>query len=104
MDLGWRGTFHIVGLGQASEAYLGKELNSITLPEAAEIAGMIQRPGYFDPFRHPDRLRDRRNIVLLLMRQNNVISDRDYALAIEAPLTVTKTGPPAWKLPISSTW
>jgi penicillin-binding protein 1B len=92
VDLGWRGTFHIVGLGQASEAYLGKELNSITLPEAAEIAGMIQRPGYFDPFRHPDRLHDRRNIVLLLMRQNNVISDRDYALAIEAPLTVTKTG------------
>jgi penicillin-binding protein 1B len=92
VDLGWRGTFHIVGLGQASEAYLGKELNSISLPEAAEIAGMIQRPGYFDPFRHPDRLRERRNIVLLLMRQNDVINDRDYALAIEAPLTVTKTG------------
>jgi penicillin-binding protein 1B len=92
VDLGWRGTFHIVGLAQASEAYLGKELNSINLPEAAEIAGMIQRPGYFDPFRHPDRLRDRRNIVLLLMRQNNVIGDRDYELAVEAPLTVTKTG------------
>jgi penicillin-binding protein 1B len=92
VDLGWRGTFHIVGLAQASEAYLGKDLNNINLPEAAEIAGMIQRPGYFDPFRHPDRLRDRRNIVLLLMRQNNVIGDRDYELAIEAPLTVTKTG------------
>jgi len=92
VDLGWRGTFHIVGLAQASEAYLGKDLNSINVPEAAEIAGMIQRPGYFDPFRHPDRLRDRRNIVLLLMRQNNVINDRDYELAIEAPLTVTKTG------------
>src|ERR1017187_9470552 len=73
VDLGWRGTFHIVGLAQASEAYLGKDLNNINLPEAAEIAGMIQRPGYFDPFRHPDRLHDRRNIVLLLMRQNNVI-------------------------------
>ncbi len=92
VDLGWRGTFHIVGFGQASEAYLGKELNSITLPEAAEIAGMIQRPGYFDPFRHPERLRDRRNIVLYLMHQNGIITDRDYALAIEAPLTVTKTG------------
>jgi len=92
VDLGWRGTFHIVGLAQASEAYLGKEVNNINLPEAAEIAGMIQRPGYFDPFRHPDRLRDRRNIVLLLMRQNNVIGDRDYELAVEAPLTVTRTG------------
>src|SRR5664280_1222610 len=52
----------------------------------------IRDRGYFDPFRHPDRLRDRRNIVLLLMRQNEVINDRDYALASDAPLTVTKSG------------
>jgi len=92
VDLGWRGTFHIVGLAQASEAYLGKDLNSINLPEAAQLAGMIQRPGYFDPFRHPDRLKERRNIVLQLMRQNGVVNDRDYALATEAELTVNKSG------------
>ena len=92
VPLGQRGSFHIVGFGQASEAYLGKELNSITLPEAAMLAGMIQRPSYFDPFRHPERLKDRRNIVLQLMRQNNVISERDYALAVEAPLTITNAG------------
>lgn len=92
VDLGFRGTFHIVGFGQASEAYLGKDLSNITLPEAAELAGMIQRPAYFDPFRHPDRLTERRNIVLQLMKQNGVISDRDYDLAVAAPLTVAKTG------------
>ena len=92
VDLGFRGTFHIVGFGQASEAYLGKDLSSITLPEAAQLAGMIQRPGYFDPFRHPDRLRDRRNIVLQLMKQNGAISDHDYQLAVDAPLTVAKGG------------
>ncbi|MEO8373378.1 MAG: transglycosylase domain-containing protein, partial [Candidatus Solibacter sp.] len=92
VDLGMRGTFHIVGLAQASEAYLGKDLNSINLPEAAQLAGMIQRPAYFDPFRHPDRLKERRNIVLQLMRTNGVVSDRDYALATEAELTVNKTG------------
>ena len=92
MDLGMRGTFHIVGLAQASEAYLGKDLNSINLPEAAQLAGMIQRPAYFDPFRHPDRLKERRNIVLQLMRQNGVVTDRDYALATEAELTVNKSG------------
>jgi len=92
VDLGFRGTFHIVGFGQASEAYLGKELSTITLPEAAELAGLIQRPGYFDPFRHPDRLKERRNIVLKLMKENAVINDRDYQLAVDAPLTVAKTG------------
>ena len=49
---------------------------------------MIQRPAIFDPYHHPDRLKERRNIVLGLMRQNGQVSDRDYTLAIEAPLTV----------------
>ena len=56
IDLGWRGTFNIRGFGEAAEVYLGKDLSQITLPEAAELAGLIQRPGYFDPFRHPERM------------------------------------------------
>ena len=89
--LGSRGSFRIHGFGEASEAYLGKDLSQITLPEAAELAGMIQQPGAFDPYRHPDRLKERRNVVLSLMRQNGYIQDRDYALAAEAPLTVAKS-------------
>jgi len=92
IDLGWRGTYNIRGFGQAAEAYLGKDLSQINLPEAAELAGIPRSPANFDPFRHPDRLRERRNIVLGLMRTNAYISDRDYALAIEAPLTVAKGG------------
>ena len=88
--LGWRGSFRIHGFGEAAEAFLGKDLSQINLPEAAELAGIIQWPAHFDPFRHPDRLIERRNVVLGLMRQNGFIGDRDYALATEAPLTVTK--------------
>jgi len=90
IDLGYRGTFNIRGFGQAADVYLGKDLSQITMPEAAELAGMIQRPGYFDPFRHPDRLKERRNVVLSLMRANGYISDREYALALDIPLTVAK--------------
>jgi penicillin-binding protein 1B len=79
--LGWRGSFRIHGFGEAAEAYLGKDLSQITLPEAAELAGMIQRPALYDPFHHPDRLRERRNVVLSLMRQNGFINEHDYALA-----------------------
>ena len=94
IDLGWRGTFNIRGFGQAAEAYLGKDLSQITLPEAAELAGIPRSPANFDPFRHPDRLKDRRNTVLFLMRANGYISDRDYALASDAPLTVVKGARP----------
>jgi len=92
VPLGWRGSFAIHGFGEAAEVYLGKDLSQITLPEAAELAGMIQRPGIYDPYRHPDRLKERRNVVLSLMRQNDQIGDRDYALAVDTPLTVAKTG------------
>jgi len=88
--LGRRGSFSINGFGEAAEAYFGKDIRQLTLPEAAALAGMIQRPGYYNPYRNPDRVRDRRNLVLSLMRQNDDISDRDYALAVESPLSVAK--------------
>jgi penicillin-binding protein 1B len=88
--LGSRGTFRIHGFGEAAEAFLGKDLSQITVPEAAELASLPRWPAYFDPFRHPDHLRDRRNVVLGLMRQNGFINDRDYAIAVDSPLTVAK--------------
>ena len=88
--LGAHGSFQIYGFGEGAEAYFGKDLSQINLPEAAALAGMIQRPSAFDPYRHPDRLKERRNVVLGLMRQNGYISDRDYALAIQAPVVVAR--------------
>ncbi|HEY1240326.1 MAG TPA: PBP1A family penicillin-binding protein [Bryobacteraceae bacterium] len=88
--LGWRGSFEIRGFGEAAEAYFGEDLSQIRLPEAATLAGMIQRPSYFNPYKFTERTRERRNIVLTLMHQNGDISDRDYQLAIESPLTLSK--------------
>ncbi len=90
VDLGWRGTFNIRGFGQASEVYLGKDLSQITLPEAAQLAGLIQKPSIYEPFRHAERARERRNVVLGMMRTNGYISDHDYTVATETPLTVAK--------------
>jgi len=86
VDLGRRGSFAIAGFGQAAQAYLNKDIRQLDLPEAAMLAGLIQLPSYYNPFRHPERMRERRNVVLSLMRQNGFLTDREYALAIEAPL------------------
>ena len=88
--LGRRGSFSINGFGEAAEVYFGKDIRQLTLPEAATLAGMIQRPGYYNPDRNPDRVKDRRNLVLSLMRQNDDISDREYAVAVDSPLTFAK--------------
>ncbi len=87
--LGRRGTFNITGFGEASHAFFAKDLQQLTLPEAALLAGMVQRPSYYNPMRYPDRARERRNVVLTLMRQNGYISESERRAASQVPVKVT---------------
>jgi penicillin-binding protein 1B len=92
IDLGRRGSFAIRGVGEASQAYFGKDLRSLNLPEAATLAGLIQRPSFTNPIRWPDRAKARRNIVLQLMRDNGYISAKECAEASSAPMTILRGG------------
>jgi penicillin-binding protein 1B len=92
IDLGRRGSFAIKGFGEASQTYFGKDVRDLTLAEAATLAGLIQRPSYTNPVRWPERARNRRNVVLRLMRENDFISDREYAVAAAEPLVVARAG------------
>jgi penicillin-binding protein 1B len=78
VDMGQRGSFTIQGFAEASRSYFNKDLQSITLPEAALLAGIIQRPSYLSPYRHPDRAMARRNLVLDSMVETGAIT-RDHA-------------------------
>ncbi len=78
VDMGQRGSFTITGFGEAAQAYFSKDLKDITLPEAALLAGLVQRPSYLSPYRHPERAQDRRNLVLEAMVETGTIT-RDQA-------------------------
>ena len=84
--LGGHGTFSISGFGEAARAYFNKDIQRLNLTEAATLAGLIQRPSYFNPFRYPQRALDRRNVVLTLMRENKYINQAEYAQSLTAPL------------------
>ena len=84
--LGQHETFAIHGFGQAAWTYFSKDVGKLTLPEAALLAGIIQRPSYFDPVRHPDLAIARRNIVLNLMQRNGFISAAEREQAAASPL------------------
>ena len=92
VNLGRRGSFDICGFGQAARAYFGKDLKDLTLPEAALLAGLIQRPSYTNPIRWPERARARRNIVLGLMRDNGFITEKEYQEAVASPLSLAPGG------------
>jgi len=72
--LGRRGTFSLHGFGAASAAYFGKDVTGGDAARSRAARGLIQRPSYFHPLGNVDRLRERRNLVLSLMRQNGVIT------------------------------
>ena len=64
IPLGQQGSFAINGFGQAAQTYFGKDVRQLNLAECALLAGMIQHPSYLNPYRHPDRAAQRRNMVL----------------------------------------
>ncbi len=84
--LAQRGPISIIGVGAASRHYFGKDVRYLDLPESALLAGLIQSPGRYHPYRHPQEARERRNLALRLMRDEGFITEQDYARARESPL------------------
>ncbi len=90
INLGQRGSFSIDGFGEASQVYFGKDVGQLNLAECALLAGMIQRPNYFSPYRHPDRALERRNLVLDSMVETGAITKETAEQTKLEPLHLSK--------------
>ncbi|MEN1975052.1 transglycosylase domain-containing protein [Cellulomonas sp. P4] len=81
------------GVQAAAERYFSKPASELTYLEAATIAGITQSPTATDPLRNPRAARDRRDVVLRLMRQQGYISRAEYtegaATTLRSTLRVT---------------
>ncbi|HVT98952.1 MAG TPA: transglycosylase domain-containing protein [Acidobacteriaceae bacterium] len=88
VPLGQRGSFAIAGFGEAAQAYFGKDVRQLDLPECALLAGIIQSPSRLNPFRHPERALERRNVVLDSMVETGDITKAQAEQAKAAPLTL----------------
>jgi penicillin-binding protein 1B len=99
INLGQRGSFSINGFGEASQAYFGKDVRQLDLAESALLAGMIQRPNYFSPFRHADRAIERRNLVLDSMVETGAITKEQAEQAKQESLDLTPASVDASEAP-----
>jgi penicillin-binding protein 1B len=99
MNLGQRGSFSIDGFGEASQAYFGKDVGQLDLAECAMLAGILQRPNYFNPFRHPDRTIERRNLVLDGMVETGAVPKDQAEKAKAEPLHLTSQSVDASEAP-----
>jgi penicillin-binding protein 1B len=91
VPLGQRGSFSINGFGEAAETYFGKDLQQLDLAQSAMLAGIIQRPNWFNPWRHADRAIERRNLVLDSMVETGAIT-KDEAERAKAESLKLATG------------
>jgi penicillin-binding protein 1B len=86
IPLGQIGSFSVDGFGEASQDYFGKDVNKIDLAECALLAGLIQSPSRLNPFHHPERAIERRNLVLDAMVETGAITKDEAETAKREPL------------------
>ena len=79
-----------IGIYAASRYYFDKEVQNLTLPEAALLAGTLNSPTAYDPFNNLDRAQKRRDIILDLMCNHGYITEeeRDATKAIPVQNTL----------------
>lgn len=91
--LGQDGNRAIHGVGLAAHDYFGKQVEALTLPEAALLVGMVKGPAVYNPRKHPERARERRDLVLGEMAGLGMITAETAAAARAAPLGVIERAP-----------
>jgi len=90
--LGQDGRRAIHGFGLASQYFFGRPLAELKLQHVALLVGMVKGPTYYNPRRHPERALERRNLVIDLLAEQQVVSAEEAAQAKQAPLGVTQRG------------
>ncbi|MBM3906521.1 MAG: transglycosylase domain-containing protein [Gemmatimonadetes bacterium] len=88
------------GVEAAARHYFGKSATRVTLAEAASLAALPKGPAIYDPARHPERNRNRRNAILDLMAAQGFITRPQAATAKATPVTTISNG----GLPSSAPW
>ncbi|MCA9674979.1 MAG: PBP1A family penicillin-binding protein, partial [Myxococcales bacterium] len=82
------------GVAAAAETYYGKDVENLTIAEAALLAGLVKAPTNYNPLRDFAAARRRQVYVLGRMRVDGYISDAEYQAAIDEPITLVGNGEP----------
>lgn len=85
---GQRGSLSIAGVGEASHLFFRKDVQNLTVPESALLAGMVQAPNMYNPYRHPAEAKTRRDTVLLAMKEMGFITPQEYEQYTAEPVVV----------------
>jgi penicillin-binding protein 1B len=80
----------IHGFGLASHFYFDRPIQNLSLPQIATLIALVRGPSYYDPDRHPQRLRQRRDLILEIMAEQGVITPTQANQAKLSKLGIAK--------------
>ncbi len=79
-------TGDLVGVGIGARSYFGKELQELSLAECAVLASITNNPSIYDPYKHPENVRQRQQLVLAKMYECRFITKDEYLNALNEEL------------------
>lgn len=80
----------IYGFGLAAKFYFGKTIEELNSAQIALLIAQVKGPSYYDPWRNPARAKERRDLVLRLMFEENFFSVNEFKKSVSAPLSIRK--------------
>jgi penicillin-binding protein 1B len=90
--LGQDGERAIHGFGLGSEYYFARPLAELDIGELAMLVGLVKGPSYYDPLKHPERAKLRRNLVLQELATAGLVDAETAKRAMQKPLGLRPTG------------
>ena len=79
------------GIQAAAKTYFGEDLKNLKPDQVALLAGLPQAPSRYNPYIHPDAAKNRRTIVLGVMRDAGIIAAQEYNTYKDTPFTYVDT-------------
>lgn len=73
--LGQDGQRAVHGFGLASQYYFAQPLRELELHQVALLVGMVKGPSFYNPRRHPERTKARRDLVIQMLAEQGMISE-----------------------------
>jgi penicillin-binding protein 1B len=80
--LGQNGNNGVFGFGLASYFYFDRPINELSVDEMATLVGIIKGPSFYNPRKYPERVKARRDLVLRIMLENNLLTPKDYKQSV----------------------
>lgn len=88
VNLGQNGNYSVNGYGLAAQFYFGQPLRELNIAQQAFLVGLVKGPSYYNPWRNPERAKDRRDTVLHNMLVTGNLSQQQYEKEVARPLGV----------------